>query len=80
MDLDEIYSHASEHKDEILISEICGCFFCESRFPPAEITKWHEEEQTALCPKCGLDAVIGSASSTEISKKTLNDMNKAYFK
>lgn len=80
MDLDEIYSHASEHKDEVLSSEICGCFFCESRFPPSEITEWHEEEQTALCPKCGFDTVIGSASGAEISKTTLKNMKKAYFK
>lgn len=80
MNLDEIYSHASGNKDEILESEICGCFFCESTFHSMEIAEWYEEEQTALCPKCGFDAVIGSASGIKISQKILSMMNNCFFK
>ena len=48
-------------------SDSCGCFNWFAVFPPREITQWTDVDangigQTAICPHCGIDAVIGSAS------------------
>jgi hypothetical protein len=31
------HGHSIRHRDEILTSEQCGCFFCLAVFPPSEI-------------------------------------------
>jgi len=48
-----------KNKKEISKSKKCGCFFCLSTFDPKEITEWTDEGQTAVCPKCGVDSILG---------------------
>jgi hypothetical protein len=31
-------------------------------FLPTDVDEWIDEGSTALCPRCGVDAVVGSAS------------------
>jgi hypothetical protein len=73
------YKHASKHKNEILGSEICGCFYYLASFDASEITEWHDEEATAEGPRCGIDSVIGSASGFPISHDFLNRMHRYWF-
>ncbi len=79
------HKHSSIHRIEILNSKTCGCFYCCKIFSPSEIEDWCDEDendegQTALCPKCGIDSVIGDLSGYEISKDFLAKMNKYWFK
>ena len=49
------------NKKELLDSQICGCFYCENTFFPIEIIEWIKEtdsNETAMCPKCGIDSII----------------------
>lgn len=50
------------HKEEVLKSDLCGCFYCEKTFSPSEIEVWIEEKvgETAICPLCGIDSVLSS--------------------
>ena len=78
-----VHEHSIRHRDEILASDICGCFYCLAVFPPSEITRWVDTEdgvgQTALCPKCGIDSVIGSDSGYPIEPELLGQMQKHWF-
>ena len=38
----------------------CGCFYCGSIFDPMEISEWTDAD-TALCPYCGIDAILGES-------------------
>jgi hypothetical protein len=68
------------HKSEILASTSCGCFYCKAIFLPTEIVEWIDsDDQTALCPKCGVDSVIGSASGYPITISFLQEMRKRWF-
>jgi hypothetical protein len=78
-DVREAHDHCSRHRAEILSSERCGCFYCLKTFDPAEIQDWVDDEQTALCAKCGIDAVIGSGSGFPITQKFLGEMHKYWF-
>src|SRR5688572_5370679 len=67
------HAHSSNHRAEILDSSVCGCFYCLATFPPVEIQDWVDEDsggqgQTALCPRCGIDSVIGGRSGFPISE------------
>ncbi|MBT9156796.1 MAG: hypothetical protein DDT37_01786 [Firmicutes bacterium] len=62
-----VHSRCSHHREHILSSERCGCFHCLRWFSPANIEEWIDEPgiddgervgQTALCPHCGIDAVL----------------------
>jgi hypothetical protein len=48
-------------------------------FLPTEIQEWIDQEQTALCPKCEIDSVIGSASEFPITKDFLERMHAHWF-
>lgn len=70
---------SSHHAKEIRQSAKCGCFYCETAFPPALISEWTDEADTALCPFCGIDAVIAEGSGLTVSAKFLSAMHKFWF-
>lgn len=78
---DEYRRHAVDNEMEILNSKTCGCFFCRSIYDARKVSDWLSDErgETALCPECGMDAVIGDASGVPLSKPLLREMNLAYF-
>ena len=71
--------HASRHRAEIKASTRCGCYFCFHTFANSDIKKWVDAEQTALCPACGLDSVIGDASKHRLDKTFLRQMHTHFF-
>jgi hypothetical protein len=84
--MDHIQAHifSIRHRNAILASEVCGCFYCLHIFKPQTIREWTDIDggvgQTAFCPKCGIDAVIGSASGVSITKVFLKEMQRHWFK
>lgn len=77
------HRHSSNHRDEIVRSERCACFYCLREFPPSEVTEWIDEIEgigsTAMCPFCGIDSVIGSASGYPIEPDFIRRMNRHWF-
>ena len=74
------HKHTIRHKTEILQSDTCGCFYCVTTFRPREIIKWTDDEQTALCPNCGIDSVIGEKSGYPVADiDYLKQMNSYWF-
>ncbi len=77
------HRHSSRHRKEVLASKQCGCFYCLAIFPPSEfdewIDEWEGEGQTALCPRCGIDSVIGSESGYPITPEFLKAMKDHWF-
>jgi len=71
--------HASRHRAEIQASARCGCYFCFHTFPHTEIKAWVDSDQTALCPACGIDSVIGDASKHRLDGRFLRQMHTQFF-
>lgn len=78
MDAQEAHKHSSRHKEEIESSKKCGCFYCLKIFPPSEIEDWVDRGETALCPHCGIDSVIGDVWFA-ITKEFLSEMHERWF-
>ena len=81
-DILEAHQHSINHKAEIEKSKLCGCFFCLHTFQPKEIIEWivsGNNDEFAMCPKCGIDSVIGDASGYPITDEFLREMNKHWF-
>lgn len=73
------HKHSSSPRQEILASDICGCFYCEEIYSPSKIEEWIDEGECALCPVCNIDSVIGSKSGYPITKEFLRSMNQHWF-
>ncbi len=77
------HRYSSYHRATLERSEVCGCFYCLKIFSPGEIKVWigggRRRGRTALCPSCGIDSVIGSASGFPIEKEFLEEMRMYWF-
>ncbi|NLI53052.1 MAG: cytoplasmic protein [Clostridiales bacterium] len=81
-DFDLIRAHefCTGHRAQLQQDQICGCFYCLRLFHPREITEWIDEPGgTALCPHCGIDAVIGESSRLPMTKDFLRRMHQYWF-
>lgn len=70
--------------EDILESDICGCFYCMSTFFSAEIKEICDADSlkgsTAICPECGIDSVIGSKSGYPVDDQAfLEEMRNYWF-
>lgn len=77
--------HHSTFRNEKQIqgSTNCGCFYCRSIFPASEVTEWCDNDgrgdRTALCPRCGIDSVLGDDTSVKLTPELLELMNMMFF-
>jgi hypothetical protein len=70
-------------------SQVGGCFYCLAIFPASEVIDWVGEEQaasgdltkgdSALCPRCGIDAVLPSSAVSTLSPELLAQMRAFWF-
>ncbi len=74
------HKHSSKHRAELEKSEKCGCFFCLRIYSPSEIEDWTDGDNTAICPHCSVDSVIGDASGYPITKEFLQEMRNYWFR
>jgi hypothetical protein len=93
--LKELHNYSANHRKSIEASNMCGCFYCLTMFKPPEITEWVDryiprsgpakydfsEGQTALCPKCGIDAVLPDNTGYMVlyPEITLKAMSEYWF-
>ena len=75
------HKRSIRHRNEILQSDICGCFNCLNIFSPSDIEHWIDKNQngigqTAMCPKCSVDTVLGSKFGYTINSDFLKAMKR----
>jgi hypothetical protein len=85
------YRYTTNNWEQIQASKSCGCCNCVQVFPADEVVAWtgldmHNAEdpaaiaqQTAMCPRCGSEAVLGDKSGYPINAQFLGRMNEAWF-
>lgn len=89
-DVQGAHRHCRDHRDELAASVRCGCFHCCRVYAATEIIDWIDPApemaaetgrsgQTALCPYCGVDAVIGDASTYPLTPAFLESMRAHWF-
>ncbi len=54
---------------------LCGCYYCLEVFEGNEITKFIDQDETAQCPKCGIDSVLAGVTD----KNLLRKLNERWF-
>ena len=79
IEIKNTHRHSIRHREELRNSEKCGCFHCLDIFDYRNIDDWCDGGDTALCPTCGIDSVIGSDSGYPITKDFLESMKRHWF-
>ena len=74
-----IHSHTLRNRKEIEASETCACLSCCETFASSEVVEYIDHGETALCPICGIDAVIGDCTGVSMDLNTLSELNKEFF-
>lgn len=77
--LEKIHDYSSKNKDLIEKSDKCYCFSCKKVMNSNEVTRYLAIENTALCPYCGIDAIIPDYIDEEINNELIEHMNKYWF-
>lgn len=85
------HRHTWDNRAELEASRLCGCCSCMEVFPADEIVAWTGLDmnnfnnpdtasgETALCPRCGSEAVIGDKAGFGLTPDFLSRMNQAWF-
>lgn len=81
MPVDLIAAHDRSFRNRPCIekSGACGCFYCLKTCVPSIVTKFVRREDTALCPLCGVDALIGDASGLPVTDGDFLQKMHAYW-
>ena len=85
VDYIDAHTYSNNHMDTIIKDRNCGCFYCHAIFNPVEIEEWIIDENpcdkhgTAICPRCGIDSVIGESSGYPITLEFLRGMQQYWF-
>ena len=80
-ELKKAHQYCTKNKEQLIESNICGCFYCCKIYSPKEIKEYlNEGDGTALCPYCGIDSVIAENSRFKITKEFLKKMHDYWFK
>lgn len=80
-DINPVYAHelCNGNRQKLALARACGCFYCLRIFDPKEIIWVSDEDSTAMCPYCGIDAVIPESEHLPITKAFLRKMREYWF-
>jgi hypothetical protein len=71
--------HMHHNRVEIQDGDLCGCIRCEQMFPQGEIRRWVSAGTTAVCPRCGTAAVVGSGAGFPLTPELLRRAHQMLF-
>ncbi len=77
--LKDLHLHSYLNASEFESGKECCCIYCQRFFPADEVVEFVDDDETALCPYCGIDSVIVLGADEKISKELLAELNKRYF-
>lgn len=70
MNIEEVPQYSRNNMQHLERVDKCGCYFCCNIFPAAEIIDFTTDE-TALCPHCGIDAVLPGMTNKFFLEKAM---------
>jgi len=72
------YEHSRLNRQFLAPGVACRCFHCLHAFSAEQINRWTDQGSTALCPHCGIDAVLSSRADP-LSDALIHRLQAAYF-
>lgn len=75
----KLHTYSTHNRKLIAVSNKCYCFYCKAVLDRSEITDYADNGQTAICPKCGIDAIIADSIEETVDEKIIADMHEYWF-
>ena len=73
------HKQSSFHRKSLKQEQVCGCFHCGKLFSSKKIEDWYDKGQTACCPYCMIDSVVGESCGFEITEEFVLAMEDHWF-
>lgn len=70
---------AMRNKSALAFVSECACYHCLKVYCPTEIKEWTDENNTAICPYCNVDAVLPVNTSDDKNIEVLSKIHKYWF-
>ena len=77
--LEKLHTYSTNNKRNIALSNQCFCFHCKACMDRSEITDYLDDGQTALCPRCGVDAILPDSIDESIDEDIIAQMHEYWF-
>lgn len=80
-DLKRAHTLSYANRSRLAHAGACGCFYCLKVFTPDQIIDWSLDtpDETAICPYCGIDSVIGDNEGYRLTDDFLKAMYAEWF-
>ena len=80
-ELAEAHKSTYENRHVITPGSKCGCMYCIKIFKAEEIIEWCPDanDDTAICPYCGIDAVLSENSGFPLNEEFLKAAQEMWF-
>lgn len=75
MEIERVHLLSSNNREAIQAGTHVSCYYCKKVSPASDVARWTDNGNTALCPKCEIDAVIPG----EFDAPTLEALNLRWF-
>ena len=75
----EAILYATTNKEELKRSQMAGCYYCCRVFRASEVVDFLAEENTAVCPKCGIDSVLPDTAGYPLTTEVLQELHRHWF-
>jgi len=72
------YEHSRLHRQFLAAEAACRCSHYLRAFPAEQINRWADQGATALCPNCGIDAVLSSQADAS-TDALIHRLQATYF-
>ena len=73
------HKQSAFHRESLQHDQVCGCFHCGKLFSSKKIEDWYDDDQTACCPYCMIDSVVGESCGFEITEEFILAMEDHWF-
>lgn len=77
--IEKTHAYCKNNKELIIKANKCYCFHCKKIMESNEVVSFIDNKDTALCPYCGVDAIIPDSIDEKIDEELIEDMNKYWF-
>lgn len=75
----EAAEYSIQNREALAAGTLAACYYCQTVFPVSEITEYLHPDGTALCPYCGIDAVLPENAGYSFGEAQLRALNEFWF-
>lgn len=75
----KLHKTTFKNKELLDTTNKCACCSCNHFLKTSDIKEWTDDALTAICPLCGVDAIIPITVENPITEDDLEKLYKYYF-